>query len=54
MPELMAKCLKAGMTQSEEGKLDPVVQKTYKISDLNSAHLALEKCGTIGKTVVYW
>ncbi|NEN23510.1 zinc-binding dehydrogenase [Cryomorpha ignava] len=53
-PELIAKCLKAVIAQAEDGKLDPVVQKTYKIGDLNTAHLALEKRGTIGKTVVFW
>lgn len=53
-PELVANCLKAVIAQAQEGKLDPVVQKTYKIEELNAAHLALEKRGTIGKTVVFW
>ncbi len=53
-PQLIAKCLKAVIVDAEAGKLNPVVQKTYKIEELNTAHLALEKRGTIGKTVVFW
>lgn len=53
-PALVAKCLKAVIAEVEAGKLDPVVQNTYKIDELNKAHLALEQRGTIGKTVVFW
>lgn len=53
-PDLVAKCLKAVINEAEAGKLDPVVQQTYKIDELNTAHLALENRGTIGKTVVFW
>ena len=53
-PQIVAKCLQAVIAEAEAGELDPVVQKSYKIDELNAAHLALEKRGTIGKTVVFW
>ena len=53
-PELIANCLKAVIADAEAGKLDPIVQKTYGIQELNEAHLALENRVTIGKTVVFW
>ena len=53
-PELVARSLKAVIADAEAGKLDPVVHKTYRINELNEAHLALENRKTIGKTVVFW
>ncbi len=53
-PQLIAKCLHAVIAEAEAGKIDPVVRTTYKIEDINRAHLALENRGTIGKSVVFW
>ena len=53
-PQLIAKCLHAVIAQAEAGKIDPVVRSTYKISELDEAHMSLENRGTIGKTVVFW
>ena len=53
-PLVVAKCLKVVIAMAEDGKIDPVVRNTYKIDELNKAHLALEKRSTIGKTVVFW
>lgn len=53
-PQVVAQCLKEVVKQAEAGKLDPVVGGHYSIEQLNEAHLALEKRGTIGKLSVSW
>lgn len=53
-PQLIARCLNTVIAEAQTGKIDPVVTATYKIGEINKAHLALENRGTIGKTVVFW
>jgi NADPH2:quinone reductase len=53
-PELVAKNLHEVISQAQAGNLDPVIKETFSIDEINRAHLALEKRGTIGKLVVFW
>ncbi len=39
---------------ANEGKIDPHVGGLYPIDQLNEAHTALEKRGTMGKIGIIW
>ncbi len=53
-PELLQECLSAVIKMAEAKKIDPVSNLSFKVAELNKAHLALEKRSTIGKVVIYW
>lgn len=53
-PQVVAHAMQQVVAMAEAGKVDPVVGGTYKASELNEAHSALENRGTVGKLGVFW
>ena len=53
-PQVVAKAMHAVAEMAEAGEINPVVGGTFKHTDLNEAHSALENRGTMGKLSVFW
>jgi len=53
-PRVVAKAMHAVAKMAVAGEVDPMVGGTFKHTELNEAHSALEKRGTVGKLSVFW
>ncbi len=51
-PAALAQCLQEILQWVKEGKLKPILAKTFKIDQIQDAHLYLQERKNIGKVVV--
>ena len=53
-PDVLRDCIEGVVRWTKEGKLNPMVGKSYLATDIAQAHHDLEKGNTTGKVVIKW
>ena len=53
-PEVLKDCIEGVVRWAKEGKLNPIVGKSYHASEIAQAHHDLEIGNTTGKLVIHW